>query len=82
MLFIPCNVTKLFIYKTETRTFTIRNNPIFCLLLHVSAELRNLQGVYTPIYKTQYSTIHHNIVTCYIAMTNAAEFKNFSYRTM
>jgi len=53
MFFIPCNVAKLFIYKTDTRTSNIRNNPIPCILLHVSAELRNLQGVYTPISKTQ-----------------------------
>jgi len=74
-LFIPKNVTKLAIYNADTRTSNIHNNTISCVLLDVSAELRNLQGVYTPIFKTQYSTIYHNIVKYYIAVTNEAELR-------
>lgn len=29
-------------------------HEVFCLLLHVSAELRHLQGFFTPILKTDH----------------------------
>ena len=38
----------------------IRNNVVLCLLLHVSAELRHLQGVCTPEFQTQGRIIRHN----------------------
>jgi len=41
------------LYKTSTCTYNIHNSTVvFYSYLHVSAELRHLQGVYTPIFKT------------------------------
>jgi hypothetical protein len=47
----------------------IYNKRFFCLLLHVSAELRNLQGFFTPILKTDhawYITIVITVNTWYL----------------
>jgi hypothetical protein len=41
----------LFICKINICTTIIHNNIVLCFLLHVSAELRHLQAVYTPIFK-------------------------------
>lgn len=41
----------LFTYKPKKGTSHKHNNIVFCLLLHVLAELHNLQGVYTQVFK-------------------------------
>ena len=45
------------------------------LLLHVSAELHHLQGVYTPGFKTNYSATHYNRYTYCIVVISASELK-------
>jgi len=41
----------LLLYKTSTCTYNIHNSTLYSYL-RVSAELRYIQGVYTPIFKT------------------------------
>jgi len=45
------------------------------LLQHVSAELRHLQRVYTPIFKTQLSTVRYNSYTNQTILISAANLK-------
>jgi hypothetical protein len=52
------NYVTLLIYKTNIRTSNTHNNKNFRLLLHVSVELRHIQVVYTPIFKTHSNTIN------------------------
>ena len=61
----PCIATKFLIYKTNICTSSTHNNKLICLLLHVQAELRHLQGVYTPLITTHYSIIHYSNTTPY-----------------
>lgn len=51
-------VTKLFIYKTNKRKSSAHTNTVLRLLQHVSAELRYLQGVYTPVYTPVYNPVY------------------------
>jgi len=39
---------------------------VLCLLLHVRAEIRHLQAVYTPIFKTHENVIYYNSDAYYI----------------
>jgi hypothetical protein len=59
-----------------------KNLSISHLLIHVSAELRYLQGVCTSMFKTHYNTIHVNGNTYYIVVISAAELKNIRSRKM
>lgn len=43
---------ELLVYNANIITPNIHNNIISCLLLHVSAKICHLQGVYTQILKT------------------------------
>jgi len=74
-LLIPQTVFN-FSFINPTQAHTTHKTIKSCLLLHVSAEIHHLQGVYTPGFKTNYSATHCNSNTCYIVVISAAEFKN------
>jgi hypothetical protein len=72
------NSVEFLIYKTNVCIYmsNIHNNTVSCLLLlHVSAELRHIHGVYKPIFKTHKGIIHYTSYTYYIIVMFAAEFK-------
>ena len=72
----PARSQSLYRLRYQAYTSKIHSNIMSCLLLHVSAKIHHLNGVYTPIFKTHQSIAHYNNNIYHISVISEAEIKN------